>query len=71
MRLPFRLDARDPGSRARAATLLTAHGPVSTPVFMAVGTFIAYEFGRGSAPHSPAPPAGESSEPPVLTDPSN
>ena len=38
MRLPFRLDARDPGSRARAATLITAHGPVSTPVFMAVGT---------------------------------
>ena len=38
MRFPFRLDARDPGSRARAATLLTAHGPVQTPVFMTVGT---------------------------------
>src|SRR5688572_32786928 len=38
MRLPFQIDARDPGSRARAATLSTAHGPVSTPVFMAVGT---------------------------------
>jgi queuine tRNA-ribosyltransferase len=38
MRLPFRLEARDPGSRGRAGTLLTAHGPVQTPVFMAVGT---------------------------------
>ena len=36
--MPFQLDARDPGSRARAATLLTSHGPVQTPVFMAVGT---------------------------------
>jgi hypothetical protein len=41
-------------------------------VYMAVGTFIAYEFGRGSAPHRPAPPAGDvSDEPPVMTDPSN
>ncbi|HWO09277.1 MAG TPA: tRNA guanosine(34) transglycosylase Tgt [Polyangiaceae bacterium] len=38
MPLPFRLDARDPGSRGRAGTLSTAHGPVQTPVFMAVGT---------------------------------
>lgn len=38
MLLPFSVDARDPGSRARAGTLLTAHGAVHTPVFMAVGT---------------------------------
>ena len=38
MLLPFEIQARDPGSRARAGTLLTAHGPVQTPVFMAVGT---------------------------------
>jgi queuine tRNA-ribosyltransferase len=36
--LTFTLDARDPGSRARAGTLETAHGAVATPVFMAVGT---------------------------------
>jgi queuine tRNA-ribosyltransferase len=36
--LPFTLEARDPGSRARAGTLHTAHGVVHTPVFMAVGT---------------------------------
>jgi hypothetical protein len=40
-------------------------------VYMAVGTFIAYEFGRGSAPKGPAPPAEQPSEPPVMTDPSN
>src|SRR5918994_4557039 len=38
MLMPFEIDARDPGSRARAGTLTTAHGPVLTPVFMAVGT---------------------------------
>ena len=38
MLLPFDLQARDPGSRARAGTLLTSHGAVPTPVFMAVGT---------------------------------
>jgi queuine tRNA-ribosyltransferase len=38
MLLPFEIHARDPGSRARAGTLGTAHGPVLTPVFMAVGT---------------------------------
>ena len=32
MLLPFSLDAHDPGSRARAGTLHTAHGAVSTPV---------------------------------------
>jgi queuine tRNA-ribosyltransferase len=36
--LPFTLEARDAGSRARAGTLHTAHGAVHTPVFMAVGT---------------------------------
>ena len=34
----FRPGARDPGSRARRGTLLTAHGPVETPAFMPVGT---------------------------------
>ena len=38
MLLPFEIHARDPGSRARAGKLGTAHGPVLTPVFMAVGT---------------------------------
>jgi len=38
MLMPFEIDARDPGSRARAGTLHTAHGVVQTPVFMAVGT---------------------------------
>jgi queuine tRNA-ribosyltransferase len=38
MLLPFEIHARDPGSRARAGQLDTAHGPVLTPVFMAVGT---------------------------------
>src|SRR5690606_15510863 len=38
MLLPFEVNARDPGSGARAGTLVTAHGPVLTPVFMAVGT---------------------------------
>jgi queuine tRNA-ribosyltransferase len=38
MLLPFEIQARDPGSRARAGTPVTAHGPVLTPVFMAVGT---------------------------------
>jgi queuine tRNA-ribosyltransferase len=34
----FDIVARDPGTRARAAVLTTAHGPVTTPVFMPVGT---------------------------------
>jgi queuine tRNA-ribosyltransferase len=38
MRLPFSVSAVDPGSRARRGKLLTAHGPVETPAFMAVGT---------------------------------
>ena len=38
MRLPFTVTAVDPGSRARRGTLLTAHGRVETPAFMAVGT---------------------------------
>ncbi|WP_043582452.1 tRNA guanosine(34) transglycosylase Tgt [Geminisphaera colitermitum] len=37
-RLPFSLDATAPGTRARAATFHTLHGPVQTPVFMPVGT---------------------------------
>jgi queuine tRNA-ribosyltransferase len=38
MRLPFSLSARDPDSRARRGTLVTEHGRVETPAFMAVGT---------------------------------
>ena len=37
-RLPFRLEAQAAGSRARAATFQTLHGPVQTPLFMPVGT---------------------------------
>ena len=36
--MKFKLQHTDPGSRARAATLLTDHGPIETPVFMPVGT---------------------------------
>ncbi|HET8939300.1 MAG TPA: tRNA guanosine(34) transglycosylase Tgt [Polyangiales bacterium] len=36
--LPFTVLARDPDSRARRGTLVTAHGAVETPAFMAVGT---------------------------------
>ncbi len=38
MPLPFTVSAVDPGSRARRGTIVTAHGPVQTPAFMAVGT---------------------------------
>ena len=34
----FQIDARDPGSAARAGRLQTAHGVIETPVFMPVGT---------------------------------
>src|SRR4051812_10458546 len=37
-RLPFRLEAEAPGSRARAGTFQTLHGQVRTPLFMPVGT---------------------------------
>jgi queuine tRNA-ribosyltransferase len=38
MTLPFAVTALDPGSRARRGTLVTGHGTVETPAFMAVGT---------------------------------
>jgi queuine tRNA-ribosyltransferase len=38
MTLQFHISARDPESQARRGTLHTAHGPVQTPAFMAVGT---------------------------------
>jgi queuine tRNA-ribosyltransferase len=38
MALPFRVLAHDSGSRARRGTIETAHGPIQTPAFMAVGT---------------------------------
>jgi queuine tRNA-ribosyltransferase len=34
----FRLEQRDPGSKARAGTLTTDHGLIHTPFFMPVGT---------------------------------
>ena len=36
--MKFSIEARDPGSQARAATLDTSHGTIHTPVFMPVGT---------------------------------
>lgn len=38
MSLVFRVEKRDPSSRARSGLLETVHGRVSTPVFMPVGT---------------------------------
>ena len=36
--MEFTLQAQDAGSQARAATLTTPHGEISTPIFMPVGT---------------------------------
>jgi queuine tRNA-ribosyltransferase len=36
--MKFTIEARDPGSSARAATMQTDHGEILTPVFMPVGT---------------------------------
>ncbi len=38
VRLPFTVTASDPASRARRGVVVTAHGRVETPAFMAVGT---------------------------------
>ena len=38
MSLPFSVHARDAASRARRGTIITAHGAIETPAFMAVGT---------------------------------
>ena len=38
MRLPVTVSAIDPGSRARRGVIVTRHGPIQTPAFMAVGT---------------------------------
>ena len=48
-RLDFRIDAQASGSRARAATFRTLHGPVETPIFMPVGTQAAV---RAQSPQS-------------------
>ena len=37
-RLNFTLEHTASGSKARAATFQTLHGPVQTPIFMPVGT---------------------------------
>ena len=36
--LNFKLEAEDKGSKARAGTITTDHGQISTPIFMPVGT---------------------------------
>ena len=36
--MKFTLEAKDPNSSARAATIELAHGTVNTPIFMPVGT---------------------------------
>jgi queuine tRNA-ribosyltransferase len=36
--MSFKLSATDPGSKARAGILKTAHGEIPTPIFMPVGT---------------------------------
>lgn len=36
--MTFTLHATDPGSKARAGTLVTDHGTIETPIFMPVGT---------------------------------
>ena len=38
IRLPFLVEARSPGTAARAGKIRTLHGTVETPVFMPVGT---------------------------------
>jgi queuine tRNA-ribosyltransferase len=48
-RLDFHIDAQASGSRARAATFRTLHGPVETPIFMPVGTQAAV---RAQSPQS-------------------
>src|SRR5688572_11017101 len=36
--MEFNLQAQDPNSNARAGTITTDHGEISTPIFMPVGT---------------------------------
>ncbi len=36
--MSFKLEAKDPGSKARAGTFTTDHGEIQTPIFMPVGT---------------------------------
>ncbi len=36
--MQFKLEAKDPGTKARAGTITLAHGKVETPIFMPVGT---------------------------------
>lgn len=36
--MQFRLEKKDPGSKARSGTIRTAHGEIKTPIFMPVGT---------------------------------
>lgn len=36
--MQFRLEHRDPGSKARSGIIKTAHGEIKTPIFMPVGT---------------------------------
>jgi len=36
--MTFKIEYKDPGSSARTGTISTAHGDITTPVFMPVGT---------------------------------
>jgi queuine tRNA-ribosyltransferase len=36
--MEFKLHNTDPGSKARAGEITTAHGKIQTPIFMPVGT---------------------------------
>lgn len=36
--MKFEIQGKDPNSKARAATISTAHGEIQTPIFMPVGT---------------------------------
>jgi hypothetical protein len=59
----------------RGAASQLARGPAPFNVwqfiYMAVGTFIAYEFGRGTGAHAPAAASTPPEEPVTITDPSN
>jgi queuine tRNA-ribosyltransferase len=48
---PFEIEARDPGSRARAGVLRTAHGDVRTPAFVPLATKATV---KGLEPHEVA-----------------
>jgi tRNA-guanine family transglycosylase len=38
--MKFKLEKKDPQSKARAGTIFTDHGEIKTPIFMPVGTML-------------------------------